>query len=138
MRSRIPTLTYDFKLATFHAERGQYNEAKDCSVRALAVILGDSYRDAHEILRIGGRKNRQGFYLDWFLSQKSTIAGLKITEVAFNPAHKMTPSIFAHTYKKGKYIVTIHRHAFAVIDGIIFDAGRVKPHTRVFGAWRFE
>lgn len=115
------------------------NERKDCTVRALSLMIG-SYERAHKILKDAGRKERKGFPLAAWLDSLEVLEGMKIDRVKIvhgKGKEKMTPTRFCEKYNKGSYIVCINSHAFAVINGVIHDSFRVRPGTRVFWAWEF-
>lgn len=50
------------------------NEAKDCTVRALANATGISYKDAHALLKKVGRKEKEGASLPVVLNAFEDLA----------------------------------------------------------------
>jgi hypothetical protein len=49
----------------------------------------------------------------------------------------MTLKRFLRTYNKGTYIISINRHAFAVIDGIVNDIHEVRLGSHIREYWEF-
>jgi len=94
------------------------NEQLDCTVRALAILSGEPYNVAHAFLRDNGRKDQSTFKF-WTLHEK-TFVGRKLVQ-------ELVPRRTVHNHIKdnptGKYIISVRRHVFAVIDGVVHDSG---------------
>lgn len=122
------------------AERGverMRGEARDCTVRALACAKGISYNEAHAHMKAHGRVDRKGV-LAGDLDDAYTAAGFKLTAIYGNTKKarymqrwfpnvrwypgtslkKLLPSL-----SKGRYIVGMRGHVFAVNDGVVMDYG---------------
>lgn len=137
--------TYSFKKyqpKTQIENRQFLSENRDCTVRALSLMLG-SYERAHKILKNAGRKDKKGFPLSLWLKHLEVLEGMKIEEVGIpwngKGKYKMTPARFCQEYSHGSYIVMIASHAFAVINGTIIDSSQtlVRPGTRIYSAFKF-
>ena len=124
------------------------NEHNDCSVRALANCTGISYSESHEIHKSNGRKNRQG--TNWMplmnsyqkahldikgIYGSSYISSLAARTTEIKKSAGMTVKSFLKNHPKGKYVVIIARHAFAVVDGGIIDGQLVNANSRVAIVW---
>src|SRR5216684_4002870 len=112
--------------------RGEYkNEKHDCTVFAISIAAQMPYGAAHRELELAGRKARKGFPTRQFISFKQNrIANYRVSEV---PLFAIRPTLarVRHLTQSGRYIVTITRHAFAVIDGIVHDSYPSGGRARV-------
>lgn len=109
-------------------------QTNDCTVRALATVMGSSYDEAYEELKRAGRKCRSGFRLsDWLGAQAWAT---KIAFPAVKGQKRMNPSSFVKTFPAGRYIVKVSHHVFACIDGIVHDETVVSPDRCIYTAWK--
>jgi hypothetical protein len=126
-------------------------EANDCTVRALANVLGAPYPLAHRLLSAAGRKPKRGMlWSQW--SKVYSRLGIKMVSVHGSTKsarfiarasgvrlsqgitiEKMLPLI-----SKGRYIVQVTGHVFAVIDGKILDYGYNPAGARVASLYKLE
>lgn len=107
-------------------------ETNDCAVRASSVATGKTYAEMHAAYKAAGRKDRKGtpvFLIDDVLDYK---LGLK----AQSKRSAKTLAKFLKEYNTGSWVLCNARHAWAVIDGVVHDAGPVGARTRVLRAWR--
>jgi len=153
----MKTVTFDkwiapISVGTHGKSAGTYtefaNEHNDCSVRALANCTGISYAESHQIHKSNGRKNRQatnwmpllnsyqkahlrikGIYGSSYISSLAS----RTTDIKINSGQ--TVKSFLKKHPKGKYVVIIARHAFAVVDGGIIDGSLVNANSRVAIVW---
>lgn len=129
------------------AQRESYGEANDCTVIALSIAVGIPYDVAHGMLLLAGRRNCHGFMMTAWLADKAklgeTVCGYKFTQVDCGeldksalPAYSRRPLYKYKTvaqvrrdFPKGRFILSIHKHVFAMIDGVILDY--TSPRSRV-------
>lgn len=136
-------------------------ETNDCVVKAVAASIGVTYDTAHtfvkETFKREDRKGVQGKDLIENMSKLSEVGTTKIgtKEVAFEVMPKQaitnmyklygelihrqkTVKSFLESYPKGSYIVTVAKHAFAVVDGVMIDnvGEEYKPTRKVTGAYK--
>lgn len=124
------------------------NEHNDCSVRALANCTGISYSESHAIHKNYGRKTRKG--TNWIpllnsyqkvhlrikgIYGSSYLSSLASRTTGLQTNSGMTVKSFLKNHPKGKYVVIIARHAFAVVDGGIIDGSLVNANSRVSVVW---
>jgi len=120
------------------AERGverMRDERNDCTVRALACAKGISYDEAHAHMKAHGRVDRKGVHT-LPLYNAYAAAGFELTAIygTTNKArymHGLFPSVKRHSgasvkkvlpsLNKGRYIVGMLGHVFAVVDGVVMD-----------------
>lgn len=124
------------------------NEHNDCSVRALANCTGISYSESHAVHKNYGRINRKG--TNWIpllnsyqkihlrikgIYGSSYMSSLASRTTGLQTSSGMTVKSFLKKHPKGKYVVLIARHAFAVVDGGIIDGNLVNANSRVAVVW---
>lgn len=130
------------------------DDRNDCVVRAFANIGVDTYPNIRNTLFRMGRKQYRGTAVTTTtklarLHGASYIAlgrsGEKRERWAkhydcgadnLNPKGCTVANI-ASRYPKGRHIVSIRGHVFALIDGHIIDTGAVRPGSRVIGVYTF-
>jgi hypothetical protein len=126
-------------------------EANDCTVRALANVLGAPYPLAHKLLTAAGRKPKRGMlWSQW--SKVYNRLGIKMVSVhgstksarfiARSSGVKLSQGITIEKMlpliSKGRYIVQVTGHVFAVIDGKILDYGYNPAGARVASLYKLE
>ena len=106
-----------------------FRETNDCTVRALSNGCHIPYPQAHNILRKHyDREHRKGMFF-------SHIMEVLCSEFISHDAHKngtMTISQFCKRFPKGRYFVTIRRHAIAIVDGVPQDWTTTKSRHHVW------
>lgn len=104
-------------------------ESNDCTVRAITVAFKMPYCDTHRMLAKWGRVQRRGIYLSQFMKQTPVINEQKhIHKTCF-----MTILSFVKKFPKGTYLCRKSRHAFAIIDGIVY--GETKLRSIITDYW---
>jgi hypothetical protein len=136
-------------------------ETNDCVVKAVAASIGVTYDTAHtfvkETFNREDRKGVPGKDLIENMSKLSEVGVAKIgtKDVSFEVMPKQaitnmyklygelihrqkTVKSFMESYPKGSYIVTVAKHAFAVVDGVMIDnvGTEYKPTRKVTGAYK--
>lgn len=113
----------------------QYDwENNDCVVRASSLATGKTYAEMHAAYKAAGRKDRKGTpvcLIDKVLDYKLGVR-------AQSRRSAKTLARFLATYNTGRWVMCNARHAWAVIDGVVHDAGPVGARTRVLNAWRVD
>ena len=94
------------------------SEENDCAVRAVASGTGVSYSKAHELFQKFGRKNRKGSTVFQIREAIRAIKKSSDDVVEFAP-HRTLKRVLTTT-KKGSYVVLVRRHAFSIVDGVIY------------------
>lgn len=136
-------------------------ENNDCVVKAVAASIGVTYDTAHTFVKeTFKREDRKGVLNKELVENMSKLSEVGIAkigtkEVAFEvmakPAitnmyklygeiiyRQKTVKSFMESYPKGSYIVTVAKHAFAVVDGVMIDnvGTEYKPTRKVIGAYK--
>ena len=114
------------KFSALQEASRELNETNDCAVKAVALVTGASYIEAHAALKSIGRKNRQGTFFD------DTKTALKMLGKQHFNATNQFKSRTVRTLErelakyKGTFLIRVRRHVLACVDGKIIDwtAGR--------------
>lgn len=115
----------------YETEREALNENNDCAVRAVASATGKSYKETHTMFRSFGRRNRKGSTLKMI---GNSLTKLHTKEVEINSPNCTVNQFLKHS-KKGTYVLIVRRHAFALIDGVVYgnweiDADSVRKRVK--------
>ena len=144
---------------TLASSNGQTNVGNhhDCVVRALANVTGYDYEAAEQICKQYGREHNSGMkcslHTKMFLDHGFKLVGCfgktltaSTVEHFYKKHTGKTPEFFPgisvgramEIMREGKYIVIIHGHAFAVIDGKLIDKGPIRSRSYVCAIWILE
>lgn len=109
-------------------------QERDCVIRAFAIVFNLDYDLVHDAMQEKGRK--------WGSSTKKTIwkswikhRGKKMAFPAIKDQKRLTSLGFCQKYTKGRFVVQVAGHLFAVIDGKIHDRGMPRLNACVYAAW---
>lgn len=106
-------------------------ERNDCAVRAMMVLLEVSYSAAHTIMHLNGRNDA----VRWsgkFIQALESAGGKSVVRYK-----STTVENFVARHQEGRFLIWIHGHAFALIDGVCFDTIEVRPRHKILFAWQF-
>jgi hypothetical protein len=103
----------------------------NCTVRALAIAANINYSLADSISSSAGRKRGRGFNSITTI-EHARKHGVSSRKLRFK---NMTVQKFLRRYPSGRYYVAVTGHAFAVIDGVIYDSVTPRPLQRVRAAY---
>ena len=113
----------------------QYDwESNDCVVRASSLATGKPYAEMHAAYKAAGRKDRRGTPV-MMIGQ---VLDYNLGVAAPSRRRALTLARFLKIYSTGRWVMCNARHAWAVIDGVVHDAGPVGARTRVLNAWRVD
>lgn len=136
--------TEEFNL--LHAIAEQFGENKDCSVKAIAVVTGATYTQAHEAMAAQGREKGKGASVSQI---ENAITALGGTVETVNPrtmidqypgVHKGLKSVtthhparFAEVWAQGTYLFFTKGHVAGIRDGKNHDwtIGRAQRCWRI-------
>lgn len=93
-------------------------DTKNCTIRALSISAGISYKQADKIGTLAGRERNKGFYSER-LMKEATKHGITSTRKVFIP--KISVKKFIEKYPKGRFMCVRRGHCFSIIDGVIYD-----------------
>lgn len=112
-------------------------EKRNCTVVALCVSTSLPYDHCLEISRKAGRKPKRGFHseklIDFFnKNSKEQFVAVKLRK-------PLTIQKFCKRYSKGSFYVRKRNHAFAIVDGDVYDMpGDATPRSIVKNAWKLK
>ena len=108
---------------------------RNCTVIALAAVTGLPYDQAHTIAKKAGRKDDRGFQSSKLIKYFNT----KFGRNQFRKIKRSTITVqkFCKKYPEGRYFVRKRGHAYAIIDGCVWDKSDPKPLERIVEAWKF-
>lgn len=111
-------------------------ERRNCTVIALAASAGIPYDIAHRIAEQAGRQKNRGFVSSKLLKYYNKHVG----KTAFRKSKRspITVQKFCKRYPTGRYFVRKRGHAFAIVDGVVYDKNEPKPLERICEAWKFQ
>jgi hypothetical protein len=117
-------------------ERATYTgETNDCAVLALSNACDVAYHRAHDFLAKAGRKPRRGVRVHEIITRKrGVILGHKFTLVR----RSGSLARFLRDFPAGRFVITVRRHCFAVVDGLVHDYSRQAPGRHICRAWRVQ
>lgn len=139
--SRAPR--FDARVPTIKTERPREFdgiERRDCAVLALAAVLCIEYRDAHVLLTTAGKRKPRSGTSDWQVYAAIRAAGYDVREhdrprivksdphfPRFTRTHSASAlRVLDYVPRRGHFYITTTSHAFAVIDGIVYDNGGLR------------
>jgi hypothetical protein len=120
------------------------HETNDCAVVALMHVGSMPYGAAHRELKESGARprDRKGTNVfKYLLSKKNAqgdtwVANYSVKNIySMGPFSKMTVNQFMRMHPKGRFLVVTHRHGFAVVDGVAYQASGKR--ARVHYVWEF-
>jgi hypothetical protein len=112
--------------------RSGIRDKNDCTIRALAISAGIPYEYAHKIGREAGRKNGKGFHPKKLLAHAKKEYGITSQKKRYK---SVTIQRFIKENPSGHYYVATNNHAFAIINGTIYDTGLNRPMQRLEEAY---
>ena len=124
-----------------------YGEKNDCSVKAVALVCGVSYDEAHAAMAAQGRKKGRGAQTSSIelaviaLGKKIEVVNPKHIIAQYPGVHKNLQNVTTHhparfpdAWKNGgTYLAYIRGHVLAIVDGVVHDwtVGRSKRIYRI-------
>lgn len=103
-----------------------FDESNDCAVRAYAHFAGVPYAKAHAMFKEVGRRDRRGTYI----FQIAKVLGGNGT---FGDG--MTLKRLRELHPGKTIYCVIRRHAFALVNGVLYDDAKVGNGSRIKRYW---
>ena len=110
------------------------NELNDCAVRATSIATELDYKAVHSVFAKHGRKPRKGTYIATMmavakeLNKDSTFISYLGTRSC--ASYAPTLSKFIKDNPTGHWVICRRNHAFAVKDGVVYDAHKSQAGSR--------
>ena len=116
---------------------GYKAEKSNCTVVALSVSTKIPYQQCLEISKKAGRKPKKGFCSKKLIDFFNKDSEAKLVPVKL---HKpVTIQKFCKRYSKGSFYARKRNHAFAIVDGDVYDMpGDATPRSIVKHAWKLK
>jgi hypothetical protein len=116
------------------AENIGIKDNNNCTIVALSTAAGLPYTEAYKIGEKAGRKHGRGFYtcklMDTAKKNGIDFRKIKTGGITIQKFLKKNPT--------GRFVVNRRGHAFAIIEGTIYDHLENKPMQRIVGIWKVE
>jgi hypothetical protein len=133
--ARIKRTTYTAEFSTVAMMSDSIGERNDCTVKALALITGATYLEAHSLLKAKGRKNGKGCEI-FIVESAARQLGFNLTTMNLKSFIQRYPGRakelrnltthqplrYAAAWKDGAaYLAFTSTHALAIVDGVCHD-----------------
>lgn len=132
------------------AAAGYKGSARDCGVRAAALVTGADYRDTYAALfdrqrafKAASKKKcvinrsaspRNGVW-HMVMHQHMADAGAQWIALAEIGGDVVRVRDVSERWPVGRIMIRLARHYSAIIDGVNYDTWEQHPEKRVYGAW---
>lgn len=123
----LRTFSSSEKRQHLNARSNEFNEQNDCSVKALAIVTGNTYDVAHATLKDHGRKKGKGTNMGQWLPAVNDL-GHHYVKVTGSFEGKTVNSIEAELPKGEKFYIVVARHICAFDGNEIVDWSRGRRH----------
>ena len=108
-------------------------ERLDCAVRAVAIAMDIPYAEAHALLRAHGRRPKHRTAVVVVTDLISTHRPNSVLK--FYRPSRTSVARFAACHPKGRYVLFIRGHFFAIADGVVHS---FKGHDKARVLWAWE
>jgi len=126
-------------------------ESNDCAVRALASAAALPYKRAHALLSAAGRRERDYSTVSAVATAYKAAGGHCVAVYGKTRSARTWRSLYSKSplqkgitvgrllrqLTKGKYVIVVREHAFAVVDGTVYDGGAVQASKYVCCVFSF-
>ena len=110
----------------FGKERKKMGDDNNCTVVTLAIVTGRSYQDCHKYLSKYGRRLRRGMLSKEISEALEAMKTFRVVKGEYGNNNRITLNKFLKKHPKGKYYLCHRGHAFAVVDGVVYDHSNKK------------
>ncbi len=108
-----------------------------CTVVTLACVTGCTFERAHHHMKHqGARPPRRGMTRECQEKAFSKLQTFKVKKGLYSKDNRITISQFLKKHPKGKFYCASRGHAFAIIDGVLYDHSD-KPRRQITFSYRF-
>jgi hypothetical protein len=121
-------------------QREGWIETHDCTVRALKVVTGVPYSDAHAKMETLGRESRKGMNVPMLdvMTQMSHVYGYVVTPFDVHGDNsRVRLGDVVRRCRTGRYYVVITGHALAIVNGVVHDQGISGAGCQVKAVYKF-
>jgi len=107
-------------------KRSGIKDKDNCTIRAFAIAFGMPYKDAHFMGELAGRPHGEGYWM-YKIMDKAREFGYQSEELD----DYGTLAQFLKKNPRGRFICVKSGHAFAVIEGKIYDEVTNAPQCKL-------
>ena len=101
-------------------------DTNSCTVITLACVTGNTYAQCYDYMKKYGRRHREGMMQSEIRNALEGMKKFKAIKGPYSRDNKITLNQFLKKHPKGKYYLCHRGHAFAVIDGVVYDHANAK------------
>ena len=117
-------------------EAEKFGEDNDCAVRAVAILLGSSYKRAHALLQKFGRRNKKGTNFHNITRPALESQGFKVVAISDrDPLNKAktirTVERLLKFRRRERFLIRTSGHILAARDGKVHDWTKGRCHRIV-------
>lgn len=107
----------------------------DCVVRAISTAFNSDYYETRKNLLNDAHKLGFNHYSDHDFLAKYLKSYEKLSFKAVEGEPRMKLCEFADSHRRGVYVVSVRKHAVAVVNGVILDSWD-SSYLTVYNAWK--
>ncbi len=105
----------------------------NCSVVALHVVTGKPYKECYDFMKTFRKSKSKRVSLKGVEDSLTRQKGVSVKMLEYSTSNKISIKKFVESYPEGTYYCQSHGHAFAIVDGVLFDHSD-KPRRMIFKA----
>ena len=121
----------DFDTGSYKSSR----ETNDCTVRGLANACGKDYIEAHRMCETHNRGSRRGMCMEELDRMFKSFTKIGVVKGPYRKDKTCTVNTFCKKHPTGRYFVVERGHAFAIINGVVYDYN-YRGSRKVIAAWK--
>ncbi len=106
-----------------------------CTVYTWSVVFGKPFHICEEYLSRFGYREKKGMSVKEIDSAFGHVSKHPVAKGCYNPNNRTTINKFVKDHPKGRFYCVVRGHAFAIIDGVVYDHSK-KPRRQIQHAWR--
>jgi len=109
------------------------NDKDNCTIRAFAIAYGMPYKDAYKMGELSGREHGKGYWMYKIMDKAKEFGYSSIELNGYG-----TLGQFLKKNITGRFICVRRGHAFAVINGKIYDAIKNAPQCKLIRVFKVD
>ena len=125
----------DYYYRTSTAAHDDFKDKDGCCVITWSVLFRAPYTKSNDYLETKGRVWRRGMKLHQIEDAFEGVEKSKIAKGPYTNKNRITVSKFLQKHPEGRFFCVSKGHAFAIIDGKVYDYKK-GPRRQIVAAWR--
>lgn len=114
----------------------EYKDKNSCTVVALSCVTGNTYKQCYDYMKRFGRLHGVGMLGSQIKTAFSAMKKFKMVESPYSHTNRITINQFLKKHPVGKFYCCSRGHAFAIIDGVLYDH-TLKLRRQITMSYRF-